>query len=298
MGEVIDLSNNVTNTVRDRRKAMYRFDDYNPYLHPKTELPLVWDNLNRFQAGNLDLKSFLRQTPCFPRWQEEHIRQARAVLVTNEPDLGDIHRLYGDLQDAERVEDVGERIHQAMLSWLSLSNHPRLEAIHGELPWREEGDWQVDAPMLAACGKAGYFLVPGEEVMLSNMKVLHLELSPFPQKSGLDLNPRNDRDQTYHRENVQTLQRFCELATDKEPRYIFFVGDRAQIRQQAGDAYWLEAVRTTGKDKSNKIADLLKVVQSRSHLVTVRLCRHLPQHGRRGDILEFVRLAAYELRLL
>lgn len=69
---------------------MYRFRDYNPYLPSEDERELVLENLARLQSGETDLESFLKQTPQFARWGDKHIRQARILLITNEPGLSDI----------------------------------------------------------------------------------------------------------------------------------------------------------------------------------------------------------------
>lgn len=279
-----------------QRQVMYSFGDYNPYLASAVELPLVRENLKRFRAGEIPLARFLRQTPQFPRWREEHIQQARILLVTNEPGLRGIDKLYKGLEAEKAAEKVAEHFHRAMLSWLTLTNHPGLGAINGESPWVEHGAWQAGHPRLAACGKAGYFLVPGEEEELAGCKVLHLELSPFAQGGGLDRNPRNDLDLEYHQENLGTVERFCELASDREPRHVFIVGNRASIRRADAHGFRLDAVRTPRKDKSNKIIDLLRVALSGTRPVQVRLCRQWPVHGREPEVMHVMRPLAFELR--
>jgi hypothetical protein len=275
---------------------MYSFGDYNPYRPSEQEWPLVEENLERLKAGEINLRGFLRQTPHFARWQEEHLQQARVLLVTNEPGLSGIDKLHGDLVLSSGAESVAEHFRESMLSWLSLSNHPGLKAIHGESPWVENGGWQEAHPRLAACGKAGYFLVPGEEAKLAGSKVLHLELSPFAQSSGRDVNPRNDQDLEYHQENLKTIRRFCSLSTPEKPRHIFIVANRARIRCLDANAFQLEAVRTSRKDKSHKIVDLLRVAHASAGPVRVRLCRHWPTQGCEVETLELVRATAFELR--
>jgi hypothetical protein len=275
---------------------MYSFGDYNPYRPTEREWPLVEENLERLKAGEITLRGFLRQTPHFARWQEEHLLQAQVLLVTNEPGLRGIDKLYGNLVQGTGAESVADHFRETMLSWLSLSTHPGLRAIHGESPWVENGSWQDAHPRLAACGKVGYFLVPGEETRLAGSKVLHLELSPFAQSSGQDINPRNDQDLEYHQENLKTIRRFCSLSTPEKPRHIFIVANRARIRCLDANAFQLEAVRTSRKDKSHKIVDLLRVAQASTGPVRVRLCRQWPNRGCEVETLELVRATAFELR--
>ncbi|BCR07041.1 hypothetical protein DESUT3_41100 [Desulfuromonas versatilis] len=278
------------------RRAMYSFGDYNPYRPSVREWPLVEENLERVKSGAINLRGFLRQTPNFARWQEEHLRQARVLMVTNEPGLGGIGKLYGDLVRKQDAESVADLFHESMLSWLSLSNHPGLKAIHGELPWVENGSWQAEHPRLAACGKAGYFLVPGEEAELAGCKVLHLELSPFAQSDGQDVNPRNDQDLEYHQQNLEAIRQFCSFASPERPRDIFIVGNRARIRSRDPGTFQLQAIRTSRKDRSHKIVDLLRVAQAGEGSVRVRLCRQWPAQGREPEVLELVRATAFELR--
>ena len=209
------------------RHSIYNFGDYNPYMPSDAEQELVQENLARLRSGETSLEGFLKQTPQFARWRNEHIHQARVMLVTNEPGLSDIDKLYGGLNFATSVEEVARCFQQAMVSWLSLTDHPALGGINGEHPWVEQGDWEREHPALALCGKAGYFMAAGEEQQLSACKVLKLDLSAFPQASGLDVNPRNDQRRTYHGENRKTVEAFCRLATAEEPRYIFIIANRA-----------------------------------------------------------------------
>lgn len=276
-----------------QRRAMYSFGGYNPYQLYEGERTLVEENLERLKSKQINLYRFLRQTPHFARWQEEHLQQARALLVTNELGLSGIGKLYGGLLQINDVEGVAELFRETMISWLSLANHPALGAIHGEAPWGESGAWQREHPRLAACGKAGYFLLPGEEAKLAGCKVIHLELSPFAQNGGRDINPRNDQDMEYHQENLKTFRRFCSLSSPERPRFIFIIGNRARIRSLDANSFQLEAVRTSLKDRSQKIADLLRVAQSAS--VRVRLSRQWPTQGNDAEILELVRATAFEL---
>lgn len=279
-----------------QRRAMYHFGAYNPYQYAEKEVPLVLENLARYRRGEICLESFLKMTPHFPRWRDEHIRQARVLLVTNEPGLSNVGRLFAATSEAQAASDVANQTHGAMLSWLSLSNHPGLGAINGELPWREGGTWETQYPALAHCGKAGYLMSPGEEQEFSCYKVLHLELSPFPQKDGLDVNPRNDQSLEYHEENLDTVRKFCQQATEKAPRYLFIIGNRARILRLASTGYRLDAGQTPLKDKSRKIMDLLRVAESGGKHVHVRLCRHWPTHGRDVEVLGVAATAAYDLR--
>lgn len=280
------------------RVAMYRFAGYNPYYPAAKDIPLVQENLERLQAGVLSMRSFLRQTPQFPRWRDDHLRAAQVLLITNEPGLNRVERLYADMNSARTVGEVADRYHGAMLSWLGLSDHPHLKAINGESPWQENGAWQALHPSLARCGKAGYFMSRGEEARFAGAKVLHLELSPFAQKSSQDVNPRNDRDLDYHRENLETVQRFCSFSSEEEPRYIFIVGNRACIRHIDSENYHLDAVKTAMKDKSYKILDLLRVVDFRSGHIQVRLCQRCPVNGRDVNVLTVAGSAGYGLRNL
>jgi hypothetical protein len=277
------------------REAMYLFGSYNPYYPSGKDLPLVQENLDRFKAGELSLRSFLRQTPQFPRWQDEHVQAARILLLTNEPGLKGAERLYADLGSARSVAEVAESYQRAMLSWLGLSDHLHLGTINGEASWRENGTWQAEYPALARCGKAGYFMAPGEEATFAGVKVLHLELSPFAQDDSQDVNPRNDRDSDYHRENLKTVERFCSYPSGNEPRYIFVVGNRACMRRVDNGSYRLQAIKTIKKDKSPKILDLLRVAYLHLGRIQVRLCQQRPTKGRRVKILTVVGSAAYEL---
>lgn len=278
-----------------QRQKLYSFDDFNPYLATEEERPLVEENLGRLQAGEITLRSFLRQTPHFPRWQETHLRQARILLVTNEIELGDIDHLFGDLFYAEDIETVADLFQQATISWLSLTDHPRLQAIHGETPWVENGPWEMDYPRLSSYGKAAYFFGPNEMKSFAGSKVLNMELSPFAQERGLDINPRNDRALEYHMQNLRTVRRFCSLATPENPRYLLIIANRASISHGAGNGYRLEAVQTASKDKSNKIADLLRVVQFCNGSVQVRVCRHSPVNGRDAGVFDVIRPASFDL---
>jgi hypothetical protein len=87
------------------RRTIYDFGDYNHYLPSGDERELVRENLIRLHAGETTLETFLKQTPQFACWRDEHIRQARILLITNEPELSDIERLYGGLTTATGVED-------------------------------------------------------------------------------------------------------------------------------------------------------------------------------------------------
>jgi len=124
------------------RRAIYSFGDYNPYHPTEEDAPLVRENLERLKGGVLSLRSFLRQTPLFARWRDEHIRTARVLLVTNESGLSGAEKLYWDIPSARSVGAAADCFHQSMLSWLSLSNHHRLKGVNGEGPWREDGEWQ------------------------------------------------------------------------------------------------------------------------------------------------------------
>ena len=284
-------------SMASQRTAMYRFAGHNPYYPAGKDIPLVQENLERLQAGDLNMRSFLRQTPQFPRWGDQHLRAAQVLLITNEPGLNGVERLYADMDSARSVKEVADRYQGAMLSWLGLSDHPQLKAIHGETPWQEDGPWQTLHPSLASCGKAGYFMAQGEEARFAGAKVLHLELSPFAQKSSQDVNPRNDRDLEYHNENLKTVRRFCSLSTKDEPRYIFIVGNRACIRQIDNDNSHLNAAgKTANKDKSAKILDLLRVADLRSGHVQVRLCQRWPVNGRKVNVLTVEPFAGYGLR--
>jgi hypothetical protein len=275
---------------------MYRFDGYNPYLPSADERDLVQENLARLQSGETSLESFLKQTPQFARWREDHIRHARILLITNEPGLSDIELLYGDLMTASSLEEVAGCFQRAMFSWLSLTDHPNLGGINGEHPWCERGEWEQEHSALACCGKAGYFMAAGEEQELADSKVLHLDLSAFPQASSLDVNPRNDQRNDYHAINRETVEAFCRLATPEAPRYIFIIANRAHIQRRAGQAWQLDTTETVSKDKSWKIVDLLRVVDACGQPVQVRLSRQTPQHGRAVDILHVTASIAYELQ--
>ncbi len=281
-------------TMLHHRRTLYDFGSYNPYLHTAAELALVEENLKRLQSGEISISQFLRQTPCFPRWEERHIHQAKVLLVSNEPGLNDADRLYGDLI-AAKPEEVAGFFKAAMLSWLSLSDHPGLGCINGEAPWRQDGPWQTEHPRLARCGKAGYFLALGEENVLSRCKVLHVCLSPFAQAGSQDVNPRNDQDGEYHQENLQMVGQFCRQSSPTKPRYIFIVGHRARIRCVEADFYQLESVRTSRKDRSLQIVDLLRDAQVGVG-IQVRLCRKPLAQGSDGEVLELVRATAFELR--
>jgi hypothetical protein len=285
-------------TLHRQRLAKYSFGAYNPYLPADGESALVQENLKRLKAGETNVRGFLRQTPHFARWRDEQIRQARILLVTNEPGLSKIEKLYGDMVSAKNVKEVAKRFHTAMLSWLSLSNHPLLGTINGEHPWVESGDWESEHPSLAVCGKAGYFMSPGEEKELAGCKVMHMELSPFSQESGTDVNPRNDQAMDYHKENRKTIERFCRIATQESKRYIFFIGNRARIRCTDTDTHRLVAVRSSRKDKSCKIADMLGIISPYLGNVHVRVSRHWPAHGIDVEALSVTRSIAYELRRL
>lgn len=278
------------------RKKMYYFDNHNPYLPSEDDRELVQENLARLQSGETNLESFLKQTPQFARWGDEHIRQARILLITNEPGLSDIEQLYGGLISAKSVEEVAGCFQQAMFSWLSLTNHPVLGSINGEHSWVEQGAWEQEYPALARCGKAGYFATVGEEQKLAGCKVLHLDLSAFPQANSLDVNPRNDQRHDYHTLNRKTVKAFCRLATPEEPRYIFIIANRAHIQRRGAHAWQLDTTETPSKDKSWKIVDLLRAVDASGQPVQVRLCRQAPQHGRSVDILNVTASSAYELQ--
>jgi hypothetical protein len=278
------------------RQNMYRFGDYNPYLPSDAERDLLQENLVRLRAGETGLQAFLKQTPQFARWGIEHIRQARILLITNEPGLSDIELLYGELTSAVSVEEVACCFQRAMFSWLSLTDHSALGSINGEHPWFEQGAWEQEYLALARCGKAGYFVTAGEEQKLSGCKVLHLDLSAFPQASSLDVNPRNDQRHDYHDINRKTVESFCRLATIDEPRYIFIIANRAHILRRGAHAWQLDTTETPSKDKSWKIVDLLRAVDACGQPVQVRLCRQTPQHGRYVDILNVTASIAYELQ--
>lgn len=285
-----------TTQLASQRRAMYRFDSYNPYSHTKGELSLVQENLDRYRAGKISLESFLRMTPHFPRWRDEQLREARVLFITNEPGLGNINRLYAAMSAADTAADIAAHIHDAMLSWLSLTDHPGLGGINGELPWQESGPWQEKFPLLASCGKAGYLMAAGEERVFSGHKMLHLELAPFPQKDGLDVNPRNDQCFDYHEENRATLRKFCALATEDAPRHVFIIGNRARIIRGDDARFRLDALQTTLKDKSRKIVDLLNVIGACAKPVQVRLCRRWPAHGREVNVFTVTTTAAYDLK--
>jgi hypothetical protein len=278
------------------RKKIYQFGDYNPYLPADPERELVQDNLARLQNGETTLETFLKQTPQFARCRNEHIREARVLLITNEPGFSDIECLYGGLATATTVEEVACCFQQAMFSWLSLTDHPELGGINGEHPWVEHGEWELEHPALALCGKAGYFMAAGEERELSLCKVLHLCLSAFPQANGFDVNPRNDRHRSYHEENRKSVEAFCRLATIEEPRFIFIIANRAHIQRRGAHAWQLNTTETPSKDKSWKIVDLLRVVDACGQPVQVRLCRQAPRQGRSVDILNVTASIAYELQ--
>ena len=288
--------NRKAESMLTQREAMYSFGSYNPYYPSGNDLPLVQENLERFKAGELSLRSFLRQTPQFPRWRHDHVRAAQVLLLTNEPGLKGAEQLYADMGSAQTVAEVAESYQRAMLSWLSLSDHPRLRTINGEAPWHENGAWQAEYPALARCGKAGYFIAPGEEAAFAGLKVLHLELSPFAQDDSRDVNPRNDRDTAYHRENLETVERFCSYPSGNVPRYIFIVGNRACIRRVENDSYRLKATNTVKKDKSRKILDLLRVVDVCPGHIQVRLCQQRPANGRRVKVLTVIGTSAYNFK--
>ena len=115
-----------------KRRDMYSFAGYNPYQASDQELPLVEENLARLKAGEISLRGFLRQTPHFARWKEQHIRQARVLLVTNELGLSGIEKAYGGIFFIQKAAKVAELFHETMLSWLSLTDHPNLGGINGE----------------------------------------------------------------------------------------------------------------------------------------------------------------------
>ncbi|MBW4055915.1 MAG: hypothetical protein HIU83_11055 [Proteobacteria bacterium] len=278
------------------RQSIYRFGDYNPYLPSGEERELVQENLTRLHLGKITLEIFLKQTPQFPRWLDGHIRQARILLISNEPGLIDVEKLYYGLKSATTAEETAWYFKQAMCSWLGLTDHPTLGAIHGEGHWIENGEWEKEHPALALCGKAGYFMDAEEAKELSTCKALHLNLSAFPQNSGIDLNPRNDQHLAYHQENRHTVETFCRLATTEEPRYIFIIANRAHILRRGTHAWQLDTTETPSKDKSWKIVDLLRAVDACGEPVQVRLCRQTPQHGRNVDILNVSASVAYELQ--
>ena len=278
------------------RHSIYQFENYNPYLPSVDDCELVQENLSRLHNGEADLETFLKQTPQFARWQDEHIRLARVLLITNEPGLSDIDKLYGGLLSAAGVEDVADHIQLAMLSCLSLMEHPALGAINGEHPWSAGGPWEQEYPLLARCGKIGYFLMDGEEQEFCQYKALHLDLSAFPQCSSLDVNPRNDQHHAYHEENRATVEAFCRLATLEEPRYIFIIANRAHILRLGTHAWQVDTTETLTKDKSWKIVDLLRTVDASGRPVEVRLCRQTPRQGRSADVYRVAASIAYELQ--
>jgi hypothetical protein len=278
------------------RRSMYDHGDYNPYLPSDDERELVLENLKRLRNGEVRLKGFLKQTPQFARWQDDHLRRARILLITNEPGLYNIEPLYGRLTNAVSVEEVASCFQQAMYSWLSLTDHSTLGSINGEHPWVEHGAWEQEYTALAECGKAGYFITPGEERKFSGFKVLHMDLSAFPQANSLDVNPRNDQRRAYHAENRRTVEAYCHHATIDEPRYIFIIANRAHIQRRGAQAWQIDTTESALKDKSWKIVDLLRVVDACGQPVQVRLSRQAPQHGRRVDILNVTASIAYELQ--
>jgi len=278
------------------RQSIYRFGDYNPYLHSGEERELVQENLTRLHADETTLETFLKQTPQFPRWMDEHIRQARILLITNEPGLNNVENIYSGLKSSTSAEEAAGSFKRVMCSWLGMTNHPALGTIYGEGHWVENGEWEEEHPALALCGKAGYFMSAEEAKGLSTCKALHLNLSPYPQSSGLDVNPRNDQHLNHHDENRRTVDAFCRLATPEEPRYIFIIANRAHILRHGTHTWQIDTSETVSKDKSWKIVDLLRVVDACGQPVQVRLCRQSPQHGRNVDILNVTASIAYELQ--
>jgi len=282
--------------AKNNRQAIYRFGDYNPYLASGDELELVQENLNLLHSGETTLETFLKQTPQFPRWQDEHIRQARMLLIANEPDLKCVEKIYGSLKSATSAVEAAGTFKRVMCSWLGMTDLPALGTIYGEGQWVENGKWEEEYPALALCGKAGYFMSVEEAKALSSCKALHLNLSPFPQSSGLDINPRNDQRLAYHDENRKTVDAFCRLSTPEEPRYIFIIANRAHILRHGTHTWQINTSETLSKDKSWKIVDLLRTVDACGQPVQVRLCRLTPQHGRNVNILNVTASIAYELQ--
>ncbi|MBC7963871.1 MAG: hypothetical protein H7Y05_13125 [Steroidobacteraceae bacterium] len=141
-------------------------------------------------------------------------------------------------------------------------------------------------------------MTAGEELELSSCKVLHLDLSAFPQTNGLDINPRNDKHRVYHEENRATVQAFCRYANPEKPRYIFIIANRAHILRTGTHDCRLDVTETPTKDKSWKIVDLLRAVEECGHPVQIRLCRRTPQHGCNSDVFRVAASVAYELQPL
>src|SRR6185369_10450124 len=106
--------NNKEVSMVSQREAMYSFGSYNPYYPSEKDIPLVQENLERLKAGELSLRSFLRQTPLFPRWRDDHLRAAQVLLFTNEPVLKSAVRLYADMDSARTVEEVADSYQRAM----------------------------------------------------------------------------------------------------------------------------------------------------------------------------------------
>jgi hypothetical protein len=278
------------------RHSLYSFDGYNPYFPTLNEIPLVEENLGRLKGGQLTLREFLRQTPVFPRWQDEQIKQARILLITNEPGLNDVEQLYCRLAASSNNEQLAACFQQTTLSWLSLTDHPCTGTINGEHPWQQDGTWQQEHPALALFGKSGYFLEQQQEQQqLAGCKALHLELSPFAQQHVLDVNPRNDQDSSYHQENQALVELFCSYATSDQPRYIFIVGNRVAIHRTGPNQLRMDAVSSPYKDKSHKIVDLRRVADCSGSPVHVRICRRWPQHGCDAEVLRVTSVAGYEL---
>lgn len=176
-----------------QRRAMYGFGGYNPYRPSEREWPLVEENLARLKSGQITLRGFLRQTPQFARWQEEHLQQARVLLVTNEPGLSGSDKLYGGLALGKDAESVAEYFRTTMLSWLALSNHPRLKAIHGESPWMKTAPGRPNTPAWQPAARPATFSFPVRRRYWQAAKSSTSSCRPFPRTAAWMSTPATTR---------------------------------------------------------------------------------------------------------
>lgn len=259
-----------TRSPGQRREKLYLWPGYNPYTFRPRDIPTVTADLEELRQRRLPLKDFLQRTPQAATWQPEHVRQARILLVTQEPGLSRFEKLYSGLEDCSSAHEVAAAFHKSMLSWLALRNHPDLGVINGEPQWREGEGWEAVHPALAACGKIGYFLSREESRRLAHDKVLHVDVAPFAQRDRSDLNPRNSSLDAIgvHLRNCELVWEFVGHATIEHPRYLLLTGNQARIEEAAGGRHCLRVQAGALPDSADRLGLLVRqAVQSRAQVV-------------------------------
>jgi len=293
-----------------QRKQIYYNKNYNPYSFDNLESLLTCEEfclfkknlkfiINKFnkltqQIRKDNIEYFLRNIPHTPIYSESHIENSKVLLVANEAGLSNIQELYSDLiYNGINEQVLADAFWSSMKSWLSLTGHKNLKKngkikINGEriiadniINYKNDND----KSKFLEIGKIAYFVKSNETNIFKGYQCIHIDLFPYPQKKGRDINENNakrfiekivcEKDKeiriqrleslchylTYKilKKNIHTILDFCKKNNGSE-KYIFIIGNRINIEGTQSEKPQIIRDNKHGNDNTSIIFDIIRLL--------------------------------------